>query len=100
MGGGFPPPSARHVRGAGPPLSVSLPVPPTHPSPSPSRGTPRSVYWEGSTLCTVVLSGAWVFLALQYFWCFKVVKGMQSVMKSSGGRITVKAFGVDKVHNA
>ncbi len=66
---------------------------------------PKSVYWEGSVLCTVVLSGAWVFLALQYFWCVKVVSGMRSIIRASGGQISptklAQATGkVDKPHNA
>lgn len=43
---------------------------------------PKSFYWEGSALCTLVLSGAWVFMALQYLWCYKVVTGMISVIGS------------------
>ena len=32
-------------------------------------------------VCTIVLSGAWIFLALQYMWCYKVATGFFAILK-------------------
>ena len=43
---------------------------------------PNKLYHEGCAPCTVVMTCAWAFQALQYIWCYKVAVSLLSFMKS------------------
>jgi hypothetical protein len=46
---------------------------------------PSMWYWPGCAMCTVVMTGAWAFMALQYIWCVKVVSGSLAFLRTGDG---------------